>query len=192
MKKSRTFIITFGGLAVAINIVLGILTSMLKLPIYLDTIGTVVTAVLVGPLAGAVVGACTNIITGFIYSIQDIPFLLVNVAVALVAGFIAKKFKFTLISAIICGLILSVLCPLIGTPIGIFIYGGLTGTVTDVIVMALKNSGSDIFAASFVAKVANNLLDKVGTCIIAFVLIQRLPVSLKNTLGGRQNINSTN
>jgi len=84
------------------------------------------------------------------------------------------------------------LCPLIGTPIGIFIYGGLTGTVTDVIVMALKNSGSDIFAASFVAKVANNLLDKVGTCIIAFVLIQRLPVSLKNTLGGRQNINSTN
>lgn len=187
MKNSKTLIMTFGGFAIAINIVLGILTSMLKLPIYLDTLGTVVTAVLIGPLAGAVVGASTNIITGFIYSIQDIPFLLVNVAVALVAGFIAKKFKFTFVNAVICGLILSVVCPLIGTPIGIFIYGGLTGTVTDVIVMALKNSGSDIFAASFIAKIANNLLDKVGTCIIAFALIQKLPGSIKNSLSWKKD-----
>lgn len=188
MKHSKTFIMTFGGFAIAINIVLGILTSMLKLPIYLDTLGTVVTAVLVGPLAGAVVGATTNIITGFIYSIQDIPFLLVNVAVALVVGFIAKKFKFMFVNAIICGLILSVLCPLIGTPIGIYIYGGLTGTVTDVIVMTLKNSGSNIFAASFLAKIANNLLDKVGTCMIAYVLIQRLPANIKDTLRWKQKM----
>jgi len=182
MKNKKTYVIAFCGLATAVNIVLGILTSTLKLPFYLDTLGTVVTAVLLGPLPGAMVGALTNIITGFIYSIRDIPFLLVNVAVALIVGFAAKKFRFTLITAIACGLILSVACPLIGTPIGIIMYGGLTGTVSDILVMALKNSGSSIFAASFIAKIANNLIDKVGTCVLAYFLVKSLPLSIKSTL----------
>lgn len=179
MKTRSTFILTFCGLAIAVNIILGIVTSALKLPIYLDTFGTVMTAVLLGPLPGAIVGTLTNVITGFIYSIRDIPFFIVNVAVALVVGFIAKKFTFNFKTAIICGLILSVLCPAIGTPIGILLYGGLTGTVSDIIVMALKNSGSSIFAASFIAKIGNNLIDKVGTCLIAFLVLKNLPRSIK-------------
>lgn len=182
MRNKKVSIMAFCGIAIAVNIVLGIVTSMLKLPIYLDTLGTVVTAVLFGPLPGAIVGALTNIITGFIYSIRDIPFLLVNVAVALIVGIAAKKFNFTLVTAIVCGLVLSVVCPLIGTPIGILIYDGLTGTVSDILVMALKNSGSSIFTASFIAKVGNNLLDKVGTCILAYFLIKSLPVSVKSSV----------
>jgi energy-coupling factor transport system substrate-specific component len=73
-------------------------------------------------------------------------------------------------------------CPLIGTPIGILMYGGLTGTVSDILVMALKNAGSSIFAASFIAKIGNNLIDKVSTCILAFILIKSLPVSMKRFL----------
>ncbi len=177
-NKSR--MITFCGLAIAINIVLGIATSMIKLPLYLDTLGTIITAAILGPMPGAIVGALTNIITGFMYSIRDIPFLLVNVAVALVVGFVSRKFKFTYFTAFITGLVLSVLCPLIGTPIGIAIYGGLTGTASDVIVMLLKSSGSSIFAASFIAKIANNLLDKVGSCLIAVLVIQYLPYTIKS------------
>jgi energy-coupling factor transport system substrate-specific component len=184
MNNKKVYIIAFCGIAIAVNIVLGIATSALKLPLYLDTLGTVVTAVLFGPLPGAIVGALTNIITGLIYSVKDIPFLLVNVAVALVVGFAAKKFNFTLVTAIVCGLILSVVCPLIGTPIGILIYGGLTGTVSDILVMALKNAGSSIFAASFIAKITNNLLDKVGTCVLAFFLIKSLPLSMKSSIKG--------
>jgi len=179
LKDKKVYKITFCGIFIAINIVLGIVTSALKAPFYLDTLGTVMTAVMLGPIPGAIVGALTNIITGLIYSVKDIPFLIVNVAVALVVGYAAKKFKFNLVTAIVCGLILSIVCPLIGTPIGILIYGGFTGTISDVIVLALKSSGSSIFAASFIAKVGNNLLDKVGTCLIAYFLITRLPNSLK-------------
>ncbi len=182
MRNSKVYVLTFCGIAIAVNIVLGIVTSALKLPLYMDTLGTILTAVLIGPLPGAAVGALTNIITGFIYNLQDIPFLLVNVAVALVTGLIAKKFKFGIVTAVICGLLLSIICPLIGTPIGILVYGGLTGTVSDVLVMALKSSGSSIFAASFIAKIGNNLIDKVGICIIAYGVIRYLPVAIKNML----------
>ena len=182
MNNSKSRLITFCSLSVAINIILGIVTKSLNLPFYLDTLGTVITAALVGPIPGAIVGALTNVITGFMYSIKDIPFLLVNVAVALIVGFVAKKFKFTYKSAFITGLVLSVVCPLIGTPISIAIYGGLTGTVSDVIVLWLKSSGSSIFAASFIAKVGNNLIDKVGTCLFAVFIIKYLPTTMKSAL----------
>jgi energy-coupling factor transport system substrate-specific component len=64
------------------------------------------------------------------------------------------------------------------------LYGGLMGTVSDILVMALKNAGSSIFAASFIVKIGNNLIDKVSTCILAFFLIKSLPVSMKSSLEG--------
>ena len=102
MREKRVFIMIFCSICIALNIILGIVTSSLKLPLYLDTIGTIL------------------------------------VAVGLIVGFNAKKFKFRLVVAIITGLILSVVCPFTGTPIGIWVYGVLTGTGEDFLFMWLQ------------------------------------------------------
>lgn len=176
MKNRKVYVTAFCGVAVAMNIVLGIITSALGIPLYLDTLGTVLSAAILGPLPGIIVGALSNIITGLIYSVSDIPFCLVNMAVGLVVGLVAKKFKFDWIQALIVGLALSVLCPAIGTPIGIFVYGGLNGTFSDVLVMSLVEGGKSIFQASFLRNIASNLIDKVGTCLIGCALIKAMPM----------------
>ncbi|MCI5869451.1 MAG: ECF transporter S component [Dorea sp.] len=176
MKNRKVYVTAFCGVAVAMNIVLGIITSALGIPLYLDTLGTVLSAAILGPLPGIIVGALSNIITGLIYSVSDIPFCLVNMAVGLVVGLVAKKFKFDWIQALIVGLVLSVLCPAIGTPIGIFVYGGLNGTFSDVLVMSLVQGGKSIFQASFLRNIASNLIDKVGTCLIGCALIKAMPM----------------
>ena len=79
------------------NIVLGIITSAIGIPLYLDTLGTVLSAAILGPVPGLIVGALSNIITGLIYSVSDIPFCLVNMAVGLIVGLVAKKWKFLLV-----------------------------------------------------------------------------------------------
>lgn len=175
MKNTKVSITAFCGVAVAMNIVLGIITAALGIPLYLDTLGTVLSAALFGPVPGMIVGALSNIITGLIYSVSDIPFCLVNMAVGLVVGLAAKKFRFTFPVALICGLALSIICPAIGTPIGIFVYGGLSGNFTDVLVMSLVQGGQSIFSASFIVKIGSNFIDKVGTCLIAFFLIKAMP-----------------
>ena len=176
MKNRKVYVTAVCGVAVAMNIVLGIITSALGIPLYLDTLGTVLSAAILGPLPGIIVGALSNIITGLIYSVSDIPFCLVNMAVGLVVGLVAKKFKFDWIQALIVGLVLSVLCPAIGTPIGIFVYGGLNGTFSDVLVMSLVQGGKSIFQASFLRNIASNLIDKVGTCLIGCALIKAMPM----------------
>ena len=52
-RQFTTRVIVLIPVAIAINIVIGYLTqSVLKLPVYLDSIGTILVGVLAGPLAG--------------------------------------------------------------------------------------------------------------------------------------------
>ena len=164
MKNRKVYVTTFCGVAVAMNIVLGIITSALGIPLYLDTLGTVLSAAILGPVPGIIVGALS------------IPFCLVNMAVGLIVGLVAKKWKFGIVPAVITGIALSFICPAIGTPIGIYVYGGLNGSVSDMLVMSLVQGGKSIFQASFLRNVASNLIDKIGTCIIGCLLIKAMPM----------------
>ena len=63
MGSFSTRVITLMPVAIAINIVLGVVVQQyLKLPIYLDSIGTILVGVLAGPLAGAATGILSNLI----------------------------------------------------------------------------------------------------------------------------------
>ena len=86
MRNRKVYVVAFCGICVAMNIVLGIITSALGIPLYLDTLGTVLSAAIIGPVPGIIVGALSNIITGLMYSVSDIPFCLVNMAVGLKIG----------------------------------------------------------------------------------------------------------
>jgi hypothetical protein len=58
-----TRVIVLIPVAIAINIVLGYtVQTVLKLPIYMDSIGTIFVGVLAGPLAGALTGVLSNLI----------------------------------------------------------------------------------------------------------------------------------
>jgi hypothetical protein len=62
-RQFSTRVIVLMPVAIAINIVLGYtVQSVLKLPIYLDSIGTILVGVLAGPIAGALTGILSNLI----------------------------------------------------------------------------------------------------------------------------------
>ncbi len=83
-------------LAMALNIVLGTaVASALKIPIYLDSIGTILVAALAGPLAGAATGFLSNVVWTYLApppfgSPFAVPFAVVAVVVGLLAGTFAR------------------------------------------------------------------------------------------------------
>lgn len=175
-QRKRTYALVFSSLAIAVNIVLGTVVDMINIPLlFLDTVGTIFTAVVFGPLYGALTGGLTNVIQGTITNPKVIPFALVNIAVGLVVGLVARKWKFTYVTAIFTGLILAVVAPLIGTPIATYVYGGITGDFNDVFYTWLVQSGQKVFTAAFIPRITSNIVDKIASCIIVTFLIQRLP-----------------
>ena len=62
---TRTFVLI--PIAIALNIILGqTVVAAIKLPIYLDSIGTILVGVLAGPLAGAVTGLLANLLWAYV------------------------------------------------------------------------------------------------------------------------------
>ena len=174
--NKNTKILLFCALAVVVNVVFGDLVSMLKIPLlFLDTIGTIFIAASYGMSYGILTGIATNLLMGVTSSPVAIPFALVNVVVAivvaLVSGFGKKDFRFP--KAIIAGLLFAILCPMVGAPIRIFLFGGLTGSGTDLVIMALKQSGQELFTSVYLGAVSGNLVDKLFSCILVSLLLQR-------------------
>lgn len=189
MKKSRTIILTYGAVCITLNVVLGTVVSALKIPLlFLDTVGTVLMAVLFGPWWGALVGLLTNVVLSATSSPTAIFYGIVSVAVAIVVGFMARRFNFMKwYVALITGLILSVVAPLIGTPISVAVFGGLNGSGMDVVVLWLRTSGESVFASTFISRITGNFVDKIATCLLVMLIVSKLPTLLKAYKGAKQN-----
>ncbi|MEN2258150.1 CD3073 family putative ECF transporter S component [Paraclostridium benzoelyticum] len=171
--------ITFSAMCILVNIVFGMFVGMLNIPLlFLDTVGTVLGAVVLGPLWGALIGGGTNLVLGVISDPTNIPFALVNIALGVIVGFIARKKSFGYKEAILTGLLLAVVCPLIGTPISILLFGGLSGSGADLLVGFLVQSGQEIFTAAFIPRIISNIVDKPLSCILVVYFLSKMPKTL--------------
>src|SRR5688572_11890831 len=135
-------------MAIAINIVVGEIVGRLQLPLYLDSIGTVLVGVLVGPWAGAATGGLANIIWGLFRPVP-LPFAVVAIAIGLLAGLFTRlgwMRRFYL--APVAGLITGIIAALLSAPLSAFIFGGVTGAGSDALVAAFRAYGSSILGAT--------------------------------------------
>ncbi len=171
--------VVLASMGIVINIIFGSMVAAIKIPLlFLDTIGTIFTGVILGPFYGALTGGLTNLIQGVMTNPKNIPFALVNIAVGIIVGLVARRFKFDFKTALFTGIILAVVAPLIGTPIAVYIYGGLTGGGTDLIFAWLAKSGQKIFTAAFIPRITGNIVDKIASCLLVATLIAKLPKDL--------------
>jgi energy-coupling factor transport system substrate-specific component len=161
--------------AIAINIAVGQIVLVLKLPVYLDSIGTVLVAVVCGPWAGALTGMLSNIIWGLIIDPNAFPWFPVAFFIGLVAGFCAKGGLFkTWWKAMITGFLVALTAALVSTPISVGVYGGITASGSSFITAYLLQTGQNLLPAVLIT---NNLVepfDKVSTALLAFAIIQGL------------------
>jgi energy-coupling factor transport system substrate-specific component len=170
--------LTLGLIAVAIvlNIVLGQVVSQLKLPIFLDSIGTMLVALLAGPWAGGLTGLLTNLIWGLISDPVAAAFAPVAMVIGIVAGLCAKYGLFKKWwQAIISGAIITLALSIVAIPIRVYMFGGVTGSGADFITTYLLATGRDLFSAVLITVIGDNLIDKVITALLAWGIVKGLP-----------------
>jgi energy-coupling factor transport system substrate-specific component len=250
-------------IAIAINIILGqTVAAALKVPIYLDSIGTILVGVLAGPIAGALTGGLANLIWTYIlpapfHSDYAAPFFIVAVEIGLLAGIFGRfgffrsrpnaptdrlaigaaivvvivaviglygfipfytnsetnLFELTffaegadpvfvilgwlvallLIGALVglllllfvrrdlgaayvfvAGLVTGIVSAIISAPISALVFGGVTGSGTDLLVAAFQKAGSDLGTAVLQQGLLSDPIDKTLTFFVVFALLGAL------------------
>jgi hypothetical protein len=248
-RQFTTRVIALIPVAIAINIVLGYMVqTVLKLPIYLDSIGTILVGVLAGPIAGAVTGAASNIIWQYAPGIGGGtigPFAVVAAVIGVLAGLwgylgvyrprpaqgsrlwlsalvgvaiivlLASRIYgnpaytdpnvggypewvftaaviITVVAAIVvagfimlrrdaagawvavAGAITGIVAAVVSAPIAAYVFGGVTGSGTDVLVAALRQGGADVFNASLGQGLFSDPIDKTITSFVVFIVLASL------------------
>jgi energy-coupling factor transport system substrate-specific component len=251
-------------IAIAINIILGqTVAAALKVPVYLDSIGTILVGVLAGPIAGAVTGGLANLIWTYVlpapfHSDYAGPFFIVAVEIGLLAGFFGRLGFFRsrpntpperlvvgavavvaivaviaiygfipfysggavtffatpepgaaapnaifvilgwLVAALlvgalvgllallfvrrdlgaayvfVAGLLCGILSAIISAPISSIVFGGVTGSGTDLLVAAFQQAGDDLGTAVLKQGLLSDPIDKTLTFFVVFAILGAL------------------
>lgn len=258
LLATRTLVLM--PMAMALNIALGTTVQQaLKLPIYLDSLGTILAGVLAGPLAGLLTGALTNLIWAYVLppplqAPTAGPFAITAAVIGLLAGlwgrlgvfrsrratdprslglalatallvvllalytfarayaspdafkanapfgspafFTASRLIFVVVLiafagltgwaifvrrdagamlALTAGLVTGLVAALVSAPIAAFVFGGVTGSGTDVIVAAFRASGAGLYQATLQQGLLSDPLDKMITSLLAFTVLAGMP-----------------
>jgi energy-coupling factor transport system substrate-specific component len=170
-KELSTVTLVLIPVAIAINIVIGQIVLILKLPVFLDSIGTMLVAVVAGPLAGALTGMLSNLIWALLDPLL-LPWWPVGLAIGLVTGLCAKAGLFkTWWKVIITGFLVALTAAIVSTPIAVYLYGGITGSGSALITAYLLQTGRDLITAVFSTLFIVEPVDKITTALLTFAIL---------------------
>lgn len=167
-----SFLIPIG---IAVNFIGGQIAVLLKIPIFLDSIGTIVIGALCGGIPGAVVGLITNISIA-ITNPQTLFYAVNNIAFGLLAGYLARRGIFnSLWKSILTGIGFGLLGGVIGSTITYTMFGGIGPGGTGLISGMLISSGTPIIISTLISEVTTDLTDKIPTLLIVYFILKNIP-----------------
>jgi len=175
LNKLTIFLIPIG---IAINVVGGQLALLLKLPVFLDCIGTIVVGALCGTWPGVLVGLGCGLINS-ISAPNLLPYTVIGMLFGFIGSFLAKKNMFDKFwKALVNGVCIALISTSIAVPITATLYGGFVGTGATGIVAALMAAGWGVVPATFVSELSAELMDKLVCLIVIFFVLKAMPARL--------------
>ncbi len=168
------------SLLIVINFIGAFLALSLRLPIYLDSIGTIASALAFGPVSGMIVGALTSILNGFLFDPTSFYYLPVQLLLGLLTGILFKNHRFQGLRSILYIFLITLLCSIVSSIITAFVFSGITSSGSSYVVAVLHNVGLNLFSAVFSTQIFTDLIDKYLSFFLAFLILKIIPKSLLN------------
>jgi energy-coupling factor transport system substrate-specific component len=175
--RLNTLAIVLIPVCVAINWAGHAIVSTLKLPLFMDSIGSILGGLLAGPWVGGIAGLLSNFVsagtvdpTAALYSIVSFG---IGVAAG-IGGYLALHR--TLLRRLVLYLLVFVTAAGISTVINMALYGGQSGSpVGDAALVGLVHLGVPLWFASFLDEGMSDAPDKLLTVLIATYVYAGLP-----------------
>lgn len=177
-KGKETFslmVILLIPVAIAINIVGGQMTSMLKIPVDLDMIGVILVGALAGPIPAAVTGVLTNLING-VMDPSWLPYAFCSFFIGIASGLLSKYNMMNKIwKLIVSGIAIALVATVTATPITVFFFGGATGGGASMIAAGLMATGKQILEAVLSVYIVTETIGKTISVFVAYIIIKVIP-----------------
>lgn len=180
------------ALCAALNFAIGNIVYLIKLPIYLDSIGTILCALLIFPdrlaaiACGFIAGFISAILTGLILN----PFLpwfsLTILAIAAVSALLTARATETfrarplpavpfVAKVLLYGIITGIVSAVVSAPVVVYLFGGVTGSGSTFVVALFLKTGQQLLDSVVLAGLATDPIDKIAEVLLAALLYRATP-----------------
>jgi len=180
------------ALCAALNFAIGNIVYLVKLPIYLDSIGTILCALLIVPdRKAAIVCAFTAGLIGIVLTWVAInPFLLwftftmlgIALVSALLTGRAVETFRARplpvpafVTKVVMYGIITGIVSAALSAPVVVYLFGGVTGSGSAFVVAFFLKTGEKLLDSALYAGLTTEPIDKTLQVLLAALLYRATP-----------------
>ncbi len=160
---------------VSISVVGYQMSQILKLPIFVDQIGTILVSMVAGPWVGMVTGMLSNIVNGMIFP-TSFAYAVVSMLIGLVSGYLSKWKWYTNLLGIVVGCaVLNTVSSMSAAIVTVFLFGGVTGAGTDLITAAFIASGEALWNSVLSTNMISGTINTIVNFTVAWIIVKRIP-----------------
>lgn len=165
--------LAFAAVCIALNIAGRGIALNFELPFWLDTIGTCLSACILGPVYGGITGLVSNLAVG-VFDLLSVLYFTVNIGIGIIVGFASRRKMCTDIFNTLClSIITGCFAVICSTPLNCIFNEGLTGNKWgDALFYMLENYSISIPLRSVCGQAFIDIPDKVVTLVIVFFILK--------------------
>jgi energy-coupling factor transport system substrate-specific component len=180
------------ALCAALNFAIGNVVYLVKLPIYLDSIGTILCALLIFPdrlaaiCCAFIAGVIGIVLTGLMLNPFLPWFVFTVLAIVLVSALLTARATDTFRArplqplpffgkVILCGVITGVASAVVSAPVVVYLFGGVTGSGSAFVVAFFLKTGQQLLNSALLAGLTTEPVDKTLQVLLAALLYRATP-----------------
>ena len=184
MRRTKVLKLSVTALCIALNMIGGTIALWLKLPVYLDSVGTILAGGLLGPLYGGAAGLGSALLCGFTSDVYALYFMPVGAITGLMAGVLFRKSFFRGFKMVLGTAVLTVPGTAVSASISAFLFGGVTSSGSSLLVQLFRHLGFSLMASAFAVQILTDYADRLISCGLVMALMACLTVQMKRMLRG--------
>ena len=180
------------ALCAALNFSIGSIVYLVKLPIYMDSVGTMLCAMLIWPDRKAAFVCCfiasliSTLFTGLLVNPFLPWFVGTDLVIALCAAFVTANFGDTFRArpmqpvmfgsrVLIAGIVTGVVAAIVSAPVVVYLFGGVTGSGSAFLVAFFLKTGEQLWKAVLLSGLTADPVDKTLQVLISALLFRATP-----------------
>lgn len=175
MKKNKWYTISvFIIICVLLNLVGKCIAGYFRIPLWLDSLGTVAATYVCGPVCGVIVGVTLNILYSIIYSWTYACYAIVSVSIAVVAGIcISKDYMKTLLGALTSSFYIALVSCSISVIFNYMFFNGYTNNIWgDGVIESLLGIGFNDLLSHVAGQFYIDFPDKIITVLALYIFVR--------------------
>lgn len=172
--QTRAALLTAGG--IGLNLALAKIAVILSLPVYLDSVATIISVVLLPWYLTLTIAIATSVIGSIVVDPHLIAYISTQLTVALVSilcfrvGLLNSWFE-----ALLAGMVIAICAVIISAPVTVLLFEGTTWSSSTVVTSTLLNTGKNLWQSVMQGAILIELIDKTSASLLACFILKSFP-----------------